>query len=85
MIVADNPSKRRSRQCGASLQLWSIPADIGQHADITLQDALRRDYALRLIIDNQELGLQTQDNRTWTPNEPPYVSYFPTTHTHRWL
>jgi len=85
IMVADNQSKPRSRLCGASLQFWSIPADFEQHADITLQGILHRDYALRLFIDNEELGLQTQDNRTWTPNEPPYVPYFPTTHTHRWL
>jgi len=84
-MVADDPSKPRSRQCGASLQFWSIPADLGQYADITLQDTLHRDYALRLFINNQELGLQTQDNRTWTPAQPPYVPYFPTTHTYRWL
>ena len=86
MIVADDQSKPHSRKCGASLQFWSIPpADFGQNADITLQDTLHRDYALRLFIDNQELGLQTQDNRTWTPAQRPYVPYFPTTHTHRWL
>jgi len=84
-MVADDPSKSRSRQCGASLQFWSIPADFEQYADITLQDTLHRDYALRLFIDNQELGLQTQDNRTWTPAQPPYVPYFLTKHTHRLL
>jgi len=85
VMVADDQSKPRSRQCDASLQFWSIPADFGQNADITLQDTLHRDYALRLFIDNQELGLQTEDNRTWTPVQPPYVPYFPTTHTHQWL
>jgi len=57
------------------------PADFGQHADITLQDTLHRDYVLRLFIDNQELGLQTQDNRAWTPAQRPYVPHFPTTHS----
>jgi len=85
IMVADDPSKPRFRQSGASLQFRSIPADFGQYADITLQGILHRDYALRLFIDNQELGLQTQDNRTWTPAQPPYVPYFPITHTHRWL
>jgi len=85
MMVADDQSKPRSRQCGASLQFWSIPADLGQHPDITLQDVLHPDHALRLFINDQELGLQTQDNRTWTPAQRPYVPYFPTTHTHRWL
>jgi len=83
MMVADDQPKPRSRQCGASLQFWSIPADFGQHADIALQDTLHQDYALRLFIDNQELGLQTQDNRTWTPAQRPYVPHFSTTHTHR--
>jgi len=83
IMVADHPSKPGFRQCGASLQLWSIPADFGQYADITLQDTLHRDHVLRLFIDNRELGLQTQDNRTWTPAQPPYVPYFSTTHTHR--
>ena len=85
IMVADDPSKPRSRQCGASLQFWSIPADFGQHAEITLQDTLHPDYALRLFIDNQELGWRTQDNRTWTPAQPPYVPYFSTTPTHLWL
>jgi len=83
MMVADDQPKPRSRQCGASLQFWSIPADFGQHADIALQDTLHQDYALRLFIDNQELRLQTQDNRTWTPAQRPYVPHFSTTHTHR--
>jgi len=82
-MVADHPSKPRSRKCGASLQFWSIPADFGKYADITLQDTLHRDYALRLFIDNQELGLQTQDNRTWTPAQPPYVPHFHTKHNYR--
>ena len=85
MMVADDPSKSRSRECGASLQFWFILADFGQYADITLQDTLHRDHMLRLFIDNQELGLQTQDNRTWTPTQPPYVPHFPTKHTHRRL
>jgi len=83
IMVADDQSKPRSRQCGPSLPFWSIPADFGQHADITLQDTLHRDHELRLYIDNQELKLQTQDNRTWTPTQRPYVPYFPATHTHR--
>jgi hypothetical protein len=49
--------------------------DFEQHTDITLQDTLHRDYTLRLFIENQELGLQTQDNRTWTPAQRPYVPY----------
>jgi len=58
------------------------PADFGQHADITLQGTQHQDYVLRLFIGNQELGLQTQDNRTWTPAQRPYVPYLPTTHTY---
>jgi len=84
-MVVDDPSKPRSRQCGASLQVWPIPADFGKYTDIILQDTLHPDHMLRLFIDNQELGLQTEDNRTWTPAQPPYVPYFPTTHAHRWL
>jgi hypothetical protein len=57
------------------------PANFGQHADITLQDTLHRDYALRLFIENQELGLQTQDNRIWTPVQRLHVPCFPTTHS----
>ncbi len=34
---------------------------------------------LRLFIENAELELQTQDNRTWTPAERPYVPCFLTT------
>jgi len=56
-MVPDDPSKPRSRQCGASLQVWLIPADFGKYADITLQDTLHPDHMLRLFIDNQELGL----------------------------
>jgi len=83
MMVTDDPSKPRSGQCGASLQFGGgRPADFGEHADITLQDTLHRDHELRLYIDHQELKLQTQDNRTWTPAQPPYVPCFPTTHTH---
>ena len=56
--------------------------DFGRHTDITLQGTLRRDYVLRLFIENEELELQRQDNQTWTPTERLYVSCFPTTHTH---
>ena len=84
-MVADDQSQPRSKQCGASLQFWSIPADFGQHVDITLQDTLHRNHTLRLFIDNQELGLQTQNNRTWLPAQPPFVPYLSTTHTKRWL
>ena len=57
-------------------------ADFVQHPDITLQGILHRNYALRLFIGNEELGLQTQDNRTWTPVRRLYDPYFPTTYAY---
>ena len=83
--MADDQSKPLPRQCGSSLQFWSTPLTSGQHADITLQGILHLDYVLRLFIENEELELQTQDNRTWTPVQRPYVLCLPTTHTHRSL
>ena len=68
-----------------SASVFVYAADFGQHADVSLQITLHRDYALRLFIGNEELELQTQDNQTWTPAQRPYVPCFPTTHTHRWL
>ena len=57
--------------------------DFGQHTEITLQGVLNRDYTLGLFIENEELNLQTQDNRTWTPAQRLYVPCFFTTHTSR--
>jgi len=56
-------------------------AHLGQHTEITLQGVLDRNYTLRLFIENEALELQTQDNRTWTLAQRPYVPYFPITHT----
>jgi len=55
--------------------------DFGQHIEITLQTGLNREYTLRLFVENEEIGLHTQDNRTWTPAQRPYVPCFPVTCT----
>jgi len=49
------------------LQGSSHIADFRQHTEFTLQGVLNRTYTLRLFIENAEVKLQTQDNRTWTP------------------
>jgi hypothetical protein len=82
MIVADARSIQASTWTVRRFaSIFVHPADFGQYADVTIQDTPHRDYALRLLIENQELELQTQDNRTWTPAQRPYVPCFPTTHT----
>ena len=57
-------------------------ADFRNHADIALLGILNQDYTLRLVIENDELELQTQDNQTWTPSQRPYVPYTSTTETY---
>ena len=81
IIVTDDKPKPLPGECGASLQIWSIPADFGQLTEITLQGVLHQNYTLRLFIENEELELQTQDNRTWTPAQRPYVQCLSTAHT----
>ena len=56
--------------------IFAYTADFGRHKEITLQGDLHRDYTLRLSIENEELELQTQDDRTWTPVRRPYVPCF---------
>jgi len=74
-------SKPPPRKCGASLQFRPNPADFGKHTEIALQGVPNRDYTLRLFTGNMALELQTQDNQTWTPAQPLYVSCFFITNT----
>ena len=50
--------------------------DPGEHSDITLQNALNREYTLRLFVENEEIELQTQDYRSWSPVQRPYGPRF---------
>ena len=84
-MVADDQSKPLPRELRRFASVLVHAADFVQHADITLQGILHRNYVLRLFVENEELGLQTQDNRTWIPARRQYVPYFPTTYTYRWL
>jgi hypothetical protein len=59
--------------------------DFGQHTEITFQDILNRECSLRLFVENQEMELQTKDNRVWTPTQRPYVPYFPIMYAIRWF
>ena len=52
---------------------------LAQHPDITLQNIPNPEYTLRLFLENEERELHTQDNRTWTPSQRPYVPCFPIT------
>jgi hypothetical protein len=76
-MVADDPSKPLPRELRRFASVLVHAADFVHHADITLQGIPRRDYALRLFIQNEELGLQTQDNRTWIPARRQYVPCLP--------
>ena len=57
--------------------------DRGEHTEITIENIQPRDYTLRLFIENEELGLQMEDNQTWTPVQRPYVPFFSTTYNNR--
>ena len=57
--------------------IFAYIANFRQHTGITVQGVLNRYYKLRLFIDDEELKLRTQDNRTLTPEQRPYVPYFP--------
>jgi hypothetical protein len=59
--------------------------NFGWITEISLQGILHRDYALRLFIANEELGLQNQDSQTWTPARRQYDLCIPTMHTYRWI
>ena len=56
-------------------------ADFVQQTEITLHGVLQGDYTMRFFIDNKELELQKQDNRTWKTTGRPYVLYFVTIYT----
>jgi hypothetical protein len=78
---ADNtPSLFLDRACGGSLQFRST-AHFGQHTDITFQDVPKPVYTLRLFVENEEIRLQRNDNRTWTPAQRLYGPCFPTMYT----
>ena len=83
--MADDQSKPLPRELRRFASVLVYAADFMHHADITLQGIPHRNYLLRLFIENEELGLQTQDNRTWTPARRQFVPCFPTTYTYRWL
>jgi hypothetical protein len=51
-------------------------ADLGQHADITLQDVPNAKYQLELFVGNTEDRITMKDNRTWTPVQRLYVLCF---------
>ena len=61
--------------------IFDHTADFGQHAEITFQRTLNRDYTLQLYIRNEAVELQMQDSQTWTPAQRPHVSYSPVEHS----
>ena len=66
-----------------SFQVYT--ADFGQKSDIKLQEALNREYTLKLFVENEERELQTRANRTWTPIQRPYVPCLSIAYTHQGL
>ena len=56
--------------------ILAYTADFGQRTEIAIQSAPNQDYTLRLLIENENLELQTQDNQTWTPAQRSYVPFF---------
>ena len=67
------PSKALFGSCGLDHFNLVHPTNFVQHPGITLQDVLKREYTLRLLVDNEERALHTKDSRTWTLVERPYV------------
>ena len=59
--------------------IWRHPADLVDHAGITLQNVPNREYTLRLFVENEEIELQKTDNRSWTPAQRQYALCFLTT------
>ena len=53
-----------------------------RHTGITLQDATNSTYELELFVGNQEIKLENEGNRTWTPVKSSYVPYFLTIQAH---
>ena len=61
--------------------IWVHATDFEHQIEITLQNALHREYTLRLFMENEEKELLTGDYRTWTPAQRPYVACSPTRYT----
>jgi hypothetical protein len=61
--------------------IWRHTADRRHHTEITLQNVPDREYTLRLFVKNEEIELQKTGNRSWTPAERQYASYFLPTYT----
>ena len=55
------------------------------HAEITLQGVPNSKYRLELSVGDQEIELQRNGNRTWTPVQRPYVRYLLTIYAYRRL
>ena len=51
-------------------------ADLAHLTEITLQDVPDREYALRLLVENEEIELQKTANRSWTPVNRQYALPF---------
>ena len=51
-------------------------------AEITLQGIPNSKYQLELFVGNQEIELQRNGNRTWTPVQRPYVPWLLTMYAH---
>ena len=50
-----------------------VTADFVRHTEITLQGVPNAKYQLGLSVGDQEIELQRNGNRTWTPVQRPYV------------
>jgi len=58
------------------------PLILPVNTEITLQGVPNSKYELELFVGNQEIELQKEGNRTWTPAQRSYVPCFLTTYTH---
>ena len=61
--------------------IWRHTADLGDHTEITLQDAPNRVYTLRLFVGNEEKELRKTGNRSWAPAQSLYAFCFLTAYT----
>ena len=61
--------------CDASSDLGHT-TDPVRHTEITLQDGTNSTYHLELFVGYQEIELQKNDNRNWTPVQRSYVPCF---------
>lgn len=59
--------------------LQNRASNFGQYTDITLQGVLPiSNHKIQFFVGNQEIKLQSKDNRDWVPVQRQYALRFPT-------